>query len=133
MPKDFDCKRIQDKTPGRLLQADIWWLGFIVGISRNKSEEIDKKNTSKAMDSIREVIDQQKLHIIEALYFDKTGFDHEYHNTELPAAIIQFANRYAFAGMRLIFSHFNKTSNLGSAFLNALNENSESNAGLALS
>ena len=71
MPKELGYKRIVDRSPGSLRQIDIWWLGFLIGVNKDLSEDIDIKQTTKALDNVGTVMTSQRFHLIEAVYLQK--------------------------------------------------------------
>lgn len=132
MPKDLGFKRIIERAPGSLRQIDIWWLGFLIGVNKDLSEDVDNKQTSKAVDNVGTVMTSQRFHLIEAVYLQKNGFDHQFDTTIVPAQIMKFGHQYAFAGMRILVENFNKSSDLGQAFLWSIETNDNATAGLQL-
>ncbi len=121
------------KDYSSLRQIDLWYLGFLIGIRLEESEDFSNhKKTTKAGENISVLLPTEKLHLIEATYFAKKGYEHKYDGSGLPAKVIRFAHDFAFAGLRKLAKQYNKDGDLGIAFANTIEEKPNTNSGLNL-
>lgn len=130
---EFDWDRILKNSHSSLRQIDIWFLGFLIGVRQDLLEDFSTfKKTTKAHENIGVLLSSEKLHLIEAVYFTKTGFEQDFDPTTLPNKVIRFAHDYAFAGLRKLVEHFDRLGDLGIAFAKSIEESPDSDSGLQL-
>lgn len=130
---DIQYTRIMANSHSSLRQVDLWFLGFLIGIRQDLTEDYTTfKNTTKGGENIGILLSTEKLHLIEAAYFAKNGFEQDFDESTLPNKVVRFAHDYAFAGMRKLVEHYNRVGDLGIAFARAIEESPDSDSGLQL-
>ena len=130
---EFEWDRILKDSHHSLRQIDLWFLGFVIGVRHELLEDFSTfKKTTKAAENIGVLLSSEKLHLIEAVYFTKAGFEQDFDPTSLPNKVIRFAHDYAFAGLRKLVDHYNRLGDLGLAFAKAIEDFPVSDSGLQL-
>jgi hypothetical protein len=118
-----DIKRMLS-THNSLRQIDIWWFGFLIGVTKTTFEEADLSSnfSSKINDTASQILDDERILMIESVFLNECGLEQQYDFTGLPANIIKFAHGYAYPGMQELKSKFNTIGNLDAAFFKALGQ-----------
>lgn len=130
---DIDWDRMKSNSHSSLRQIDLWFLGFVIGVRHGLLEDNSTSfKPTKAGENIGILLTTEQLHLIEAVYFAKKGFEQDFDETTLPNKVIRFAHDYAFAGLRKLVDHYNRLGDLGIAFAKAIEESPESDSGLQL-